>query len=101
MTHPSLKLPRVASAAKPTETALTPRDTQDYFTEVAHDYRAWSPAYNLHLGHRRLGLNPPRRAGMLDGAGPPGGGGKGTRRMAGGPVGQGGGEHNWRRGRRG
>lgn len=66
MTHPSLKLPGAASAVKPMETAITPRDTQAYFTEVAHDYRAWSPAYNMHFGHWRLGLNPLRREGMLD-----------------------------------
>lgn len=46
--------------------AITPRDTQDYFTEVAHDYRAWSPAYNMHFGYWRAGLNPLRRESMLD-----------------------------------
>ena len=40
-------------------------DTQDYFTEVADDYRAWSPSYNMHFGFWRLGLNPFRREGML------------------------------------
>ncbi|RYF80424.1 MAG: methyltransferase domain-containing protein [Comamonadaceae bacterium] len=46
--------------------AVTPRDTQTYFTEVAHDYRAWSPAYNMHFGYWRAGLNPLRREAMLD-----------------------------------
>lgn len=45
--------------------AITRADTQDYFTEVADDYRAWSPSYNMHFGFWRLGLNPLRREGML------------------------------------
>jgi SAM-dependent methyltransferase len=44
---------------------ITPTDTQDYFTEVADDYRAWSPSYNMHFGFWRLGINPFRREGML------------------------------------
>ena len=44
---------------------VTPSDTQDYFTEVADDYRAWSPGYNMHFGFWRAGLNPLRREGML------------------------------------
>ncbi|MDA7417428.1 class I SAM-dependent methyltransferase [Xenophilus arseniciresistens] len=67
MTRLPLQLPS-ASAAAPTQAAhaITPRDTQTYFTEVAHDYRAWSPAYNMHFGYWRAGLNPLRREGMLD-----------------------------------
>lgn len=52
-----------ASAAP--EASITKADTQDYFTEVADDYRAWSPSYNMHFGFWRLGLNPLRREGML------------------------------------
>lgn len=44
---------------------VTPGDTQDYFTEVAVDYSAWSPSYNMHFGFWRAGLNPLRREGML------------------------------------
>ena len=44
---------------------ITPGDTQDYFTEVAVDYSAWSPSYNMHFGFWRAGLNPLRREGML------------------------------------
>ncbi|WP_225784755.1 class I SAM-dependent methyltransferase [Xenophilus sp. Marseille-Q4582] len=66
MTHSSLKLPGAAPAPKAAGPAITPRDTQAYFTEVAHDYHAWSPAYNMHFGHWRLGLNPMRREPMLD-----------------------------------
>ena len=47
------------------EASITKADTQDYFTEVADDYRAWSPSYNMHFGFWRLGLNPLRREGML------------------------------------
>jgi len=44
---------------------IKPSDTQDYFTEVADDYRAWSASYNMHFGFWRGGLNPFRREGML------------------------------------
>jgi SAM-dependent methyltransferase len=44
---------------------ITVEDTQDYFTEVAVDYSAWSPSYNMHFGFWRAGLNPLRREGML------------------------------------
>lgn len=50
----------------PAGPAITPRDTQDYFVATAHDYRAWSPAYNMHFGYWRAGLNPLRREPMLD-----------------------------------
>ena len=53
--------PREPRAAAP----LTAEDTQDYFTEVAVDYSAWSPSYNMHFGFWRAGLNPLRREGML------------------------------------
>jgi len=54
--------PRTSAAH---EASITKADTQDYFTEVADDYRAWSPSYNMHFGFWRLGLNPLRREGML------------------------------------
>ena len=54
--------PRTSTAP---EASVTKADTQDYFTEVADDYRAWSPSYNMHFGFWRLGLNPLRREGML------------------------------------
>ena len=61
--------PSGARTAPPISTApeasITKADTQDYFTEVADDYRAWSPSYNMHFGFWRLGLNPLRREGML------------------------------------
>jgi SAM-dependent methyltransferase len=61
---------RVPQALAPSETplsnpAITTADTRDYFTEVADDYRAWSPSYNMHFGFWRIGLNPLRREGML------------------------------------
>jgi SAM-dependent methyltransferase len=54
-----------ASAAITAITAITPEDTRHYFTEVAVDYSAWSPSYNMHFGFWRAGLNPLRREGML------------------------------------
>ena len=48
-----------------TSAPITAEDTQDYFTEVAVDYSAWSPSYNMHFGFWRAGLNPLRREGML------------------------------------
>ncbi|MGJ3704065.1 SAM-dependent methyltransferase [Variovorax sp. AFSI2.2] len=67
--QPDFRVPRMAGAADAPspETAqpITKADTQDYFTEVADDYRAWSPSYNMHFGFWRLGLNPLRREGML------------------------------------
>ncbi|MFT4268440.1 MAG: class I SAM-dependent methyltransferase [Xenophilus sp.] len=44
----------------------TPQDTQAYFAETAHDYRAWSPGYNMHFGFWHRGLNPLRREPMLE-----------------------------------
>ena len=46
--------------------APTSQDTQAYFTETAHDYRAWSPGYNMNFGFWRAGLNPLRRETMLE-----------------------------------
>ncbi|MDP9933440.1 methyltransferase domain-containing protein [Variovorax paradoxus] len=66
---PDFRVPRTAGASEaPSPEAappITKADTQDYFTEVAYDYRAWSPSYNMHFGFWRLGLNPLRREGML------------------------------------
>ncbi|QRF59601.1 cyclopropane-fatty-acyl-phospholipid synthase family protein [Variovorax paradoxus] len=59
--QPDFHLPRAAAAPAPVSRA----DTQDYFTEVATDYRAWSPSYNMHFGYWRAGLNPLRRESML------------------------------------
>ena len=65
---------KAAAPAFPAQSALkkaakdapiTPTDTQAYFEEVAHDYRAWSPGYNMHFGYWRPGLNPLRREAML------------------------------------
>lgn len=60
--HPNFSM--APAAARPAA-AIRPEDTQDYFTEVADDYRAWSPSYNMHFGFWRPGLNPFRREGML------------------------------------
>ena len=55
----------LADAAPDASAPVSKADTQDYFTEVADDYRAWSPSYNMHFGFWRLGLNPFRRDGMV------------------------------------
>jgi SAM-dependent methyltransferase len=66
--QPDLRAPRPMQARSPSSHAGAPimaEDTQDYFTEVAVDYSAWSPSYNMHFGFWRVGLNPLRREGML------------------------------------
>ncbi|KQX84841.1 SAM-dependent methyltransferase [Variovorax sp. Root473] len=64
--QPDFRLPGTARTTPPAvEGHVSREDTQDYFTEVADDYRAWSPSYNMHFGFWRLGLNPLRREGML------------------------------------
>lgn len=61
--QPDFHLPHTAEAPAPAPVSRA--DTQDYFTEVATDYGAWSPSYNMHFGYWRAGLNPLRREGML------------------------------------
>ncbi|MFM9921472.1 methyltransferase domain-containing protein [Variovorax sp. H27-G14] len=65
--QPDFRLPQATPVHEPGHggAAVTPQDTQHYFTEVAADYSAWSPSYNMHFGYWRLGLNPLRREGML------------------------------------
>jgi len=62
--QPDFRMPR-QTIARVADISITPGDTQDYFTEVATDYSAWSPSYNMHFGFWRAGLNPLRREGML------------------------------------
>lgn len=72
MTYPSLNPTQAQTdaaatpAAPAAATRPTAREAQAYYTEVAHDYSAWSPAYNMHFGYWHAGLNPLRREGMLD-----------------------------------
>ncbi|HEX7864996.1 MAG TPA: methyltransferase domain-containing protein [Variovorax sp.] len=66
--QPDFRMPHETPArAQPDHAGapITVEDTQDYFTEVATDYSAWSPSYNMHFGFWRVGLNPLRREGML------------------------------------
>lgn len=65
--QPDFRMPPTATRAPAhaTSAPVTAEDTQDYFTEVAVDYSAWSPSYNMHFGFWRAGLNPLRREGML------------------------------------
>ena len=53
------------TAIKEVANRITAHDTQAYFAEVAEDYRAWSPGYNMHFGFWKWGANPFRREGML------------------------------------
>ncbi|NVM91245.1 SAM-dependent methyltransferase [Variovorax sp. SG517] len=63
--QPDFRVPHETLARSQSENTVTTEDTQDYFTEVATDYSAWSPSYNMHFGFWRAGLNPLRREGML------------------------------------
>ncbi|WP_395316538.1 SAM-dependent methyltransferase [Variovorax sp. UC74_104] len=63
--QPDFRMPHETLAHSQSENTVTTEDTQDYFTEVATDYSAWSPSYNMHFGFWRAGLNPLRREGML------------------------------------
>ncbi|WP_454907126.1 SAM-dependent methyltransferase [Variovorax gossypii] len=63
--QPDFRLPLEAPAQASAGAPITTEDTQVYFTEVAFDYSAWSPSYNMHFGFWRAGLNPFRREGML------------------------------------
>jgi SAM-dependent methyltransferase len=65
MPHESAPHTATGAAAGPAGAPITTQDTQHYFTEVAVDYSAWSPSYNMHFGFWRAGLNPLRREGML------------------------------------
>lgn len=38
----------------------------DYYEVAGPDYRAWSPAFNMHFGYWRWGMNPWRLAPMLE-----------------------------------
>jgi len=63
--QPDFRMPHETLARNQSENTVTTEDTQDYFTEVATDYSAWSPSYNMHFGFWRAGMNPLRREGML------------------------------------
>lgn len=66
--QPDFRVPQGAPTNAPSSHAsapITAEDTRHYFTEVAVDYSAWSPSYNMHFGFWRAGLNPLRREGML------------------------------------
>ena len=40
-------------------------DLHRYYEEAGMDYAAWSPAFNMHFGWWRRGMNPFRREPML------------------------------------
>lgn len=41
-------------------------DFQRYYEEAGPDYAAWSPAFNMHFGYFRRGMNPLNREAMLE-----------------------------------
>src|SRR5271155_5429903 len=48
------------------ETASTAASFQRYYEEAGPDYAAWSPAFNMHFGFFRWGMNPFKREAMLE-----------------------------------
>jgi MPBQ/MSBQ methyltransferase len=49
------------------ERELSKEETfQRYYEEAGPDYAAWSPAFNMHFGFFRWGMNPFRREAMLE-----------------------------------
>ena len=52
----------------PTQTASSavPVSFQRYYEEAGPDYATWSPAFNMHFGFFRWGMNPFRREAMLE-----------------------------------
>lgn len=44
----------------------TGEEFQRYYEEAGPDYAAWSPAFNMHFGFFRLGMNPLNREAMLE-----------------------------------
>jgi SAM-dependent methyltransferase len=41
-------------------------DLEQYYREAGPDYAAWSPAFNMHFGYWRWGMNPLQREPMLE-----------------------------------
>jgi MPBQ/MSBQ methyltransferase len=54
-------------APAPIAPAAIPSPALDaYYSEAGPDYAAWSPAYNMHFGYYRRGMNPFDREPMLE-----------------------------------
>jgi ubiquinone/menaquinone biosynthesis C-methylase UbiE len=49
-----------------TETTMAADSFQRYYEEAGPDYATWSPAFNMHFGFFRRGMNPLRREAMLE-----------------------------------
>ena len=49
-----------------TPDAAPPVSLEQYYSEAGPDYAAWSPAFNMHFGYYRAGVNPLRRESMLE-----------------------------------
>jgi MPBQ/MSBQ methyltransferase len=50
----------------PLATAAPSPALDQYYSEAGPDYAAWSPAYNMHFGYYRRGMNPFHREPMLE-----------------------------------
>ena len=57
---------RAALAAAVAAAANTSDEFQRYYEEAGPDYAAWSPAFNMHFGFFRQGMNPLDREAMLE-----------------------------------
>src|SRR5215469_12165406 len=55
-----------AVATAPTATTASADSFQRYYEEAGPDYAAWSPAFNMHFGFFRRGINPLDREAMLE-----------------------------------
>ena len=53
----------IATSASPSNPAVS---LEQYYSEAGPDYAAWSPAFNMHFGFYRWGMNPLRREPMLE-----------------------------------
>lgn len=56
----------VAVAAVASHNAAVPVSLEEYYSEAGPDYAAWSPAFNMHFGFYRAGMNPFDREAMLE-----------------------------------
>jgi cyclopropane fatty-acyl-phospholipid synthase-like methyltransferase len=60
---PPIPSPSAATTSPPRPAAI---DVETYYTEAGMDYRAWSPAFNMHFGYWRRWMNPLALEPMLE-----------------------------------
>lgn len=66
MSSPSCSAPSATHALAASPARETAEDFQRYYEEAGPDYAAWSPAFNMHFGWWKRGLNPFRRESLLE-----------------------------------